>query len=271
MTMKNMTKALLLGSATALLLACSSSNSTPANDAGMDVKKQTDAHSGMDVMTQTDSPPGDAPVDVSTDTGPTFPAPPTLGTMQIDRMGRPGVNTALTDPLNLLASATPPVSEDQAKDNYNAVSDPSKWNQFGAQFVSSLAAFDGLDGTCGNQLGVTMDKDSGASTYGTLAGALTEDSLWLNTGGTTCTPFAATALPAGYLAVEYAALSAGTLTDCGGRGLGYDVMNETYNALIGTFATTPISDGTTAVASKTNGIPTSSGSSPTFPYLGPPL
>ena len=53
------------------------------------------------------------------DSTPAAPAKPTLGT-QIDRMGRPAVNTALSNPFELLAGTA-----DAAKDAYNASADPT--------------------------------------------------------------------------------------------------------------------------------------------------
>ena len=264
--MTNSTKALLLLSSTALLFGCSSSSSPGTPDAATDTMPMDvtlpmmETSPPMEAAAET-SPPPDAPADAPTDTGPTFPPPPTLGKMQIDRMGRPAVNTALTDPLGLLTGIT----ENMAKDAYNANSVPSTWTtgatSYVPQFEASLAAFDGLDGVCGNQLGfAAMDSGKG---YSTLAGALAEDSLWLNTAGTTSTQ---------YLEVELNALGAiKTLTDTGGRGLAYDVVNITYSALIlGAF--TGVSDGTTPVTSKTNGLGGSTtATAPTFPYLGTPL
>ena len=117
---------------------------------------------------------------------------------------------------------------------------------------STWRCIDSIDNTCGNQGFFTADA---GLRYSTLAGVLANDALWVNTGSTTCTT---------YLGVEANATGALTNTDCGGRGLAYDVMNITYNLLVTgglTAPTTPL-DGTTAVAAKTNGT--------TFPYLGAP-
>ena len=246
------------------LFACSSSSSV-GTDSGADTKPPP-MEAGKDTApppdTSTDTTP---PPDVMPD-APSFPAAPTLGTMQIDRMGRPAVNTALTDPLDLYVSSG--LTENMAKDAYNADTNPTDWaTNYVPHFEQSLGAFDGIDGVCGNQLGADLGAES-ASTYSLLAGALAGDMLWLNTGGTTSNQ---------YLAVELNALGMTTFgTDTGGRGLAYDVVNITYSALVlgtvtGTVGGNPI-DGTTAVPSKTNGFGGSStATSLTFPYLGNPL
>ena len=130
-----------------------------------------------------------------------FLAPATTG--QLDRMGRPAVNTALV-PSGL-------------KDAYNESPDPSAWAaQFTDEFVASLDFVDGLDGTAGNAL-------LGDSTA--LAGVLVDDRIVIDTSEADCT--------GGYLAVE-----TGVAGNCGGRTLEQDVMDATLAALVGT----PISD-----------------------------
>jgi Domain of unknown function (DUF4331) len=186
--------------------------------------------------------------------GPTTPAPPTLGA-QIDRMGRPGVNTALTDPFDIVTGKT----EDSVKDAYNAESDPTKWaTEFQAYINTSLAILDSLDSTatvegCGNQL-LYSATATGKAKYDPLASVLVDDRLYLNTkvpaGGTlNCTQ---------YLGVEANAKGV-TNSDCGGRALTYDVIDTTYSVLaIG--ALTGVSDG----------IASDSTFSTTFPFLAPP-
>ncbi len=186
------------------------------------------------------------------------PAPPALGA-EIDRMGRPAVNTALTDPLGLPVknrlSDGGVLDEGAAKDQYNAASDPNTWLAFAPQFAQSLALYDGLDGTCGNQPAANYDAGAQPTSYGTLAGALTDDELYVNTGSTTCQM---------YLAVEAEVLSLTTsLTDCGGRTPNENVIDETYSLL-----------ATGAPAGVTNGItanPNGTANLTTFPYLLPPL
>lgn len=178
----------------------------------------------------------------SSSSGSPFPPVPTIGT-QIDRIGRPAVNTALNHSFDGTSAAGP------AKDMYNQDSNPANWKtNYAAQFATNLGIIDALDGTCGNQLGYAV-----ASNYTVLGGALTDDRLYLNTAGTTS---------ARYLAVEVAALSGATNTDQGGRTLSYVVMDTTYSALAaGAYPATPVSNGITS-----NNVPFLA----TFPYEAAP-
>jgi len=112
----------------------------------------------------------------------TPPAKPTLGATQIDRMGRAGVNTALTDPFDIVSGMTP----NQVKDAYNALTDPSTWSpQFKKNISTNLAILDSLDTVCGNQL--LAGPSAVAGRYDTLAGVLVDDRLYVRTDKTTCT------------------------------------------------------------------------------------
>ena len=115
---------------------------------------------------------------------------------QIDRMGRPAINTAL------IGAAR--------KDDYNMASDPSTWAaMFQVEMAAALDFVDGLDGVIGNALlGDSM----------TLAGVLVDDRLVINPDIATCGQ---------YLAVELGDMSA-----CGGRTLDSDVMDVTLDALV---------------------------------------
>ncbi len=184
----------------------------------------------------------------STTSTATPPAPPTIGT-QIDRMGRPAINTALNHAFDSTAAAG------TAKDAYTQASDPTMWNAtFAPELAKNLAILDALDTVCGNQPPGYTAATVAAGSYGTLAGALAGDALWLNTAGTTC---------GAYLAVEANALNLEPNTDCGGRALGYDVIDVSYSVLAaGSLASPPpVSDGVPAndVAFLT-----------TFPYLAAP-
>src|SRR5688500_11635874 len=75
------------------------------------------------------------------------PAAPALGA-QIDRIGRPAVNTALTGP----CSTTAKPMQDANKDAYNAAAQASWGTPYTAPFATSLAIFDSLDRNCGNQV-----------------------------------------------------------------------------------------------------------------------
>jgi hypothetical protein len=173
--------------------------------------------------------------------------PPTLGT-QIDRMGRPAINTALNNTFN-----PDPTSKNAAKDAYNADNMPSHWATNVPEFKKNLAIYDGLDTMCGNQAAYGK---LGAD-YTGLASVLAVDVLWLNTSNTTCTT---------YLGVELNVLGV-TNSDCGGRAPLENVIDETYNAVAGTLDPT----NTTSYGPVTNGI-TAPASAPgmTFPYLANP-
>jgi hypothetical protein len=174
------------------------------------------------------------------------PTPPSLGT-QIDRMGRPAINTALNNEFNpnLMQAG-------QAKDAYNFDSNPAHWSTIIPTFEQSLAILDGLDGVCGNQLAFGA---GGQPAYTTLATVLAADTLWINTSTTTCNI---------YLAVELNALGL-TNDDCGGRTLTYNVIDDTLNAVAGTFSTTnppgPLTNGVTMPASPPLAM---------FPFLAAP-
>lgn len=120
---------------------------------------------------------------------------------QIDRMGRPGVNTALID----LLGNTPGLT-----DEYNQEDDPSVFaDRFQAEIQANIEALDTLDGTTGNTL---LPPDA-------LAGVLVNDFLLIDTSVPNCDA---------YLAVEL-----GVTDQCGGRTLERDVIDDTFGALVG--------------------------------------
>jgi hypothetical protein len=177
----------------------------------------------------------------------TPPAKPALGATQIDRMGRAGVNTALTDPFDIVSGMTP----NQVKDAYNAITDPSAWaTQFKGKIATNLAILDSLDTVCGNQL--LAGNSAVAGRYDALAGVLADDRLYVRTDKTTCST---------YLGAEANAAGV-TNDDCGGRTPLYNTIDVTYSALaIGQFS------------GVTNGFTSDSEGSPnatTFPFLGAP-
>jgi hypothetical protein len=212
--------------------------------------------------TQTLTPDGampDSPM-VDTPMPDALPAAPTLGA-QIDRMGRPAINTALTDPFwdtGVGNQATNLATHEHKQDLYNAEANPANWASIMLDnntsvlhaFQGALAAFDGLDRTCGNQLGFNMNN-SGGSAYA-LAGVVVDDELYVDTSHGTC---------AAFLGVEANALGMAN-TDCGGRAPSYNVIDVIYNVVAGT------PQGTVS-----NGITSNSGhaaSDSTFPFLGAP-
>lgn len=155
---------------------------------------------------------------------PVTPNMPALGT-QMDRMGRAGVNTALTDPFDIVQGKT----EDQVKDDYNADANVATWTvTWKANIATSLAILDALDGKCGNQI-LACGKPAGCGTdmpmagrYDTLATALADDQIYVNTAASTCNA---------YLAVEANATNILANNDCGGRTPLYDTIQVTYSAL----------------------------------------
>jgi hypothetical protein len=163
------------------------------------------------------------------------PAPPALGA-QIDRQGRSAVNTVLNHVFD-----TDMTAAGAAKDAYNAAA-PAMWASFKTELAANLAVFDGLDGTCGNQLlaGATV----AAGRYDALAGVLADDQLYVNTGTGTCT--------------QYFAVELGMATDCGGRAPTYDTVDVTLSAAAIGMAS-GVSDGV-AADDKTQ-------SNTTFPFL----
>src|SRR5687767_5753278 len=77
--------------------------------------------------------------------GSTKPQPPTIGA-QIDRMGRPAVNTAVN---KTFAGGA---ARDPARDTYNADKDNAGWAaKYTAEVAGNLAIYDGVDRNCGNQ------------------------------------------------------------------------------------------------------------------------
>lgn len=143
-----------------------------------------------------------------------FPDVPKLGA-QIDRKGRPAINTAGNSTFN-----NNPEQKDQNKDAYNAASDPSTWAAFVPEVQKNLAILDSLDTMCGNQLLADMTKTD-PTRYAGLAGVLVDDRLYINTAGATCN---------NYLAVEADFLGI-VNNDCGGRRMSYDVIDVSYTIL----------------------------------------
>ena len=175
---------------------------------------------------------------------PMTPTPPKLGA-QIDRFGRPAINTALNHTFDANKA-----TKDAAKDAYNKETDATKWAALaGAEFAKNLAILDGLDAVCGNQ--ILAGATPVANRYAGLAGALSDDRVYVNTAGVACTT---------YLAVEANATGLQANMDCGGRKLDYDVIDASYSTLAkGAFG--GVSDGI-AADMDTKGA--------TFPYLAVP-
>jgi len=231
-------------------VACSSNNTTSNNNPGDAGTGDTGVNQGDDTGV---TPTPDSGPDTGVDSGPVNPAPPTLGA-QIDRMGRPAINTALNHAFDGNTATSGP-----AKDAYNADTSASAYSP---QFEGNLAILDSLNtgasvdggGGCGDQPYYNAAIDGGGA-YGTLAGVLANDMLWLNTTAAACTT--------GYLAVELNATNVVVNSDCGGRTLTYDTIQTTYSIVSGV-GLTGFSSGVTATpATKT---PTT-----TFPYFHGPI
>lgn len=120
---------------------------------------------------------------------------------QIDRGGRPGVSTVLID---LLAPHQPTL-----KDDYNRAENPTDWQMFAPEIQKNLAALDTLDGIVGNNL----------LPPNVLAPILADDRLIIDVSKPACDA---------YLAVEL-----GVTTQCGGRTLHRDVVDDTLGAIVG--------------------------------------
>ncbi len=157
------------------------------------------------------------------------PLPPTLGA-QVDRLGRPAINTALNHTFD--PSAT---SKNAAKDAYNQNAAPATWQAMAVpEFMKNLAVLDALDSTpggtagdgCGNQISFNGTLGGGgtptALSYQLLATLLADDQLYVDTAKSACNL---------YLAVEIEAAGGPTHISCGGRAPSYDVIDFSYTAL----------------------------------------
>ena len=135
--------------------------------------------------------------------------------IQVERMGRAGINTAVVDPFFAEES-----EHAKVQDAYNASADPALWaGQFADRMAGQLAILDSLDTVCGNQL--LAGPTAVAGRYDGLAGVLADDRLYINTASGDCQQ---------YLAVEGNALGI-TNNDCGGRTPLHDTIDVSYSVL----------------------------------------
>ena len=180
------------------------------------------------------------------------PPPPRVGAVQIDRMGRAGVNTALTNPFFRESVASEESQHERILDDYNAANDPSQWvARFSSLIASNLAILDGLDGVCGNQ--VLAGPAPVAGRYKALADILADDQLYVNTASGTCNQ---------YLAVEANAI--GILNpDCGGRTPLENTIDITYS-VVAAGTLTGVTNGVTSDADGTASLTV-------FPFLDRPV
>lgn len=192
------------------------------------------------------------PVDATHDTGANpdafcsnCPAVPTLGA-QIDRMGRPAINTALNHGFDPTAAAG------TAKKAYNEDESVGTWAaSYAPAFMVNLPLIDVLDtgltctnGTCtpnaastpgdgcGDQVLFNMSPTGGgtpaANSYGALATILADDQLYLDTSKGVCD------IPTthqNYLAVEFNVVTMLPNQVCGGRAPTNDVIDTSYTVL----------------------------------------
>lgn len=173
--------------------------------------------------------------------------PPAIGA-QIDRFGRPAINTALNKTFS-----TDMAMKDAAKDTWNKDANAATWGAtFGPEVAVNLAILDSLDTVCGNQP-LAAPEPITPTRYAGLAGALADDRLWVNTAGTACGQ---------YLAVEADAALGVENADCGGRTLAYDVIDVSYSVLAAGDLTEAVTDGVEAIPDEVNGE--------IFPYLAAP-
>jgi hypothetical protein len=175
----------------------------------------------------------DSSMDSSVDSSMAPPAVPSLGT-QIDRTGRPAINTALNNTFNGDTAA-----KNAAKDAYNADGNVADWpRNYAADIADSLAILDGADTNCGNQLlasAVADGEDIPANRYSALAGILADDRLYMHTDLGSC----------GYLGLEVSVVTETDPAGCGGRLLGNDVIASSYSVLVAGDVTGSIDDGIT--------------------------
>ena len=232
-----------------------------------------------------------APVDATHDTAVTpdaycsdCPAVPTLGA-QMDRMGRPAVNTALNHGFDKTSAAGP------AKTAYNQDESVGTWPQsYTAEFMKNLAIIDvldtglscangactpetspGLSDGCGNQVLYNMQAFGGgtaaANSYQMLAGILANDQLFLDTSKKSCD------LPMShqnYLAVEFNVVTTVANTTCGGRAPTNDVMDTSLTALAFGVNGFNATDGMFTPVVKDGAGPHMGVTNDTFPFLAAP-
>jgi hypothetical protein len=157
------------------------------------------------------------------------PVVPELGA-QIDRMGRPAINTATIDTFVYINNGTLTPGDNTVRgasqDAYNADGNESAWGTtYGDKIALQLGVLDSLDTNCTNQLLSCGNVAQGEDCYADLAGILADDRLWVRIDGTDCSATAGI-----YLAVEANAVGIAN-ADCGGRRPIDDVIQTSYSVL----------------------------------------
>jgi len=165
---------------------------------------------------------------------------------RFDRLGRPLSKNAL------LGLTDADGVDDRLKDAWNRAT-PATSERFVPDMEKSLAFYDGLDGTCGNQFLIDSEADA-ANRYRPLALLLTDDRLWVNATSVKCTQL---------FAVELASLGGGPdlSGDCGGRTPTYNASN-TWRSFLVKGTPTGIDDGLDHDEHEPSTME--------FPFLGPP-
>jgi hypothetical protein len=146
--------------------------------------------------------------------------PPALGD-QVDRMGRPAINTALNKTFAEDAERA------EAEDAWNQNDNPAQWVEaFSADVAAATAIYDGANTFCDDNA-ITSCQDPAvpnAQCYGTISQVLADDRLWVNT------TFNGNSLYLGVEAEALGLLPAGT-ADVGGRRPVDDVIERSYSVL----------------------------------------
>jgi len=185
--------------------ACGSEDTTP--DKG---DNQPPVIAEIPTDPEAKEPGGELPTDPQA----SIPERPEVG-VQIDRVGRAAINTALNNAFNGDEDA-----KNEAKDRYNAAG-PAQWGEFKADFAASLAILDSLDTVCGNQLLASAEDDA---RYQTLATVLSDDQLYVNINSGDCGTYL------GLEAEVVGAVPSGA-GGCGGRTPSDDVIERSYSVL----------------------------------------
>lgn len=199
------------------------------------------------------------------------PAKPATAATQIERMGRATINVAVTNPFDLDYTAVGGgTNQNATRDMHSKDGDFANWKTKWTPIIArTLAIYDGVDRTCGNQFGACgMAGGCGmaapaAGRYNVLAGVFADDQLYMDTSKTNC---------GFYLAVEATALQVpGANVFCGGRTPLVDTPDVMYTAAtVGAagFPTMakPTFDITDGVAADAEGVD----SLTAFPFLTAP-
>jgi hypothetical protein len=196
------------------------------------------------------------------------PPPPMLG-VQLDRLGRPAISTALIAVFGPAGAA-----QAAQKDAYHRATDPATWATAPLQanvtiereLATNLAVFDALDtglsllgAGCGNAL--RYSGPPGATSYLGAARLFADDRLYVDTSKATCTT---------YLALEIELASAGSYVHdtCGGRTLTHDAIDVLYSVVAAGIA--GLDPGNGFAGRIRDGVGPHSDVTNSFPFLGPP-